>query len=277
MNRFSLRHYLLFSALVLVSACGSGPEGYWEFEIDGDSEEVGIMLINHSQVSLNSYSKGPLELAELKIDKDSLTGSYLLGGQKFTVKGKFQDSIFNGSLFAPSDTSDFVAIRLTDKPLSIDRGSTAYMLTESELDDSEKNIDHAGIIEGLDREALINGARIYNANCINCHGNPEIAGSIPLSTKFWKQPLKAGSDLFSMYQTVSRGFGSMPPQLTLTPLEKYHVLFYIQQEFFRKSNREQYFSASPGYLSGLPEGDSFGPEIQPYHPWSDMDYGNFFY
>ena len=122
---------------------------------------------------------------------------------------------------------------------------------------------------------MVRGGRIYNANCINCHGNQDVEGSIPLSTKFWEDPFEAGSDPFSMYQTLTRGFRSMPPQLTLTPQEKYQVIFYIQQKFIKKANQSEYVQATPGYLAGLPAGSSRGPAAKAYHPWSDMDYGNF--
>ncbi|MDA1122230.1 MAG: c-type cytochrome, partial [Bacteroidetes bacterium] len=112
--------------------------------------------------------------------------------------------------------------------VEIDRSGIKYILSDNDLQETELNIDHAGIIEALDEESLKRGARIYNSNCINCHGNPDIEGSIPLSLKFWEQSFKAGGDPFSMYQTITRGFGAMPPQLTMTPQEKYDVITYIR-------------------------------------------------
>ena len=154
--------------------------------------------------------------------------------------------------------------------------SMSYLLPESSLNSIESHLDHAGIIEALDEESMKRGGRTYNYNCINCHGNMEVEGSIPLATKFWQDTLKVGTDPYSMYQTVTRGYGSMPPQMHLTPRERYDVIHYIRQNFIKEENPEEFSSVSRTYLSGLPKGDSLGPATKPYHPWSDMDYGNFF-
>ena len=95
----------------------------------------------------------------------------------------------------------------------------------------EQNIDHAGIIEALDEESLVRGSRIYNNNCINCHGHPDVEGSLPNASKFWEPNWKTKSDPFSMYQTLTQGIGAMPAQLKMTPREKYDVIHYIRNEF----------------------------------------------
>src|SRR5680860_193451 len=128
----------------------------------------------------------------------------------------------------------------------------------------------------FDGEAFERGERVYNSNCINCHGTPEMEGSIPLSNKFWEQPFKFGNDPFAMYKTITKGSGSMPPQVTLTPQEKYDVILYIRENFVRPDNKGEYYPVSSEYLAQLPEGTTKGPAAKPYHPWSDMDYGNFF-
>ena len=158
----------------------------------------------------------------------------------------------------------------------IDRSHVQYILPENALKPYERSIDHAGIIVNLDRKSFSSGERIYNSNCINCHGGPDIEGSLPLSTKFWNQPFKSGGDPYTMYQTITRGVGQMVPILTLTPKEKYSVINYIRQEFVREGNEEEFYDITTAYLAGLPEGSSRGPEPAPYNPWSDQDYGNFF-
>lgn len=79
-----------------------------------------------------------------------------------------------------------------------------YILSDHDVKDSESNIDHSGLIDGFNRKGYQRGGRIYNSNCINCHGNKDIEGSIPMSLKFWSQPFKAGFDPFSMYQSILR-------------------------------------------------------------------------
>ncbi len=172
----------------------------------------------------------------------------------------------------------FLAIFLNNctPPVSNGDNDITYTLALTDLPDSEKNLDHAGLIQREDREVYRRGERIYNANCINCHGNQDAEGSIPASLKFWSGAFKAGNDPYSLYQTITRGYGAMPPQMTLTPREKYDVIEYIRKKFVEKDNETQYFEVTTDYLAQLPEGVSFGPEVKPYHPWSDMDYGNFF-
>jgi len=151
----------------------------------------------------------------------------------------------------------------------------AYNLDSKDLPTTEKGLNHAGFISDFDDKALVRGERIYNATCINCHGNEENEGSIPMSLKFWSEPFKAGGDAYSMYQTVTRGYGSMPPQVALTPQEKYDVIHYIQQEFVSKNKAVTLPKVTSDYLSSLPKGKSRGPVSKPYQPWADMDYGNF--
>lgn len=150
-----------------------------------------------------------------------------------------------------------------------------YILSSKDLLTTEKGLDHAGFIKDFNDDALTRGERVYNATCINCHGNEENEGSIPMSLKFWSEPFKAGGDAYSMYQTVTRGYGSMPPQVALSPQEKYDVIHYIQQEFVSKNKTVTLPKVTPDYLSSLPKGKSKGPAVKPYQPWADMDYGNF--
>ena len=64
-----------------------------------------------------------------------------------------------------------------------------YNLSSKDLPTTEKGLDHAGFIKDFNDKALVRGERVYNATCINCHGNEENEGSIPMSLKFWAEPL----------------------------------------------------------------------------------------
>lgn len=150
-----------------------------------------------------------------------------------------------------------------------------YNLSSKDLPNTEKGLDHAGFIKDFNDNSYVRGERIYNATCISCHGNEENEGSIPSSLKFWAEPFKAGGDAFAMYQTVTKGYGSMPPQVALSPQEKYDVIHYIQEEFVSKNKTVSLGKITPDYLSSLPKGKSRGPAVKPYQPWADMDYGNF--
>ena len=158
-------------------------------------------------------------------------------------------------------------------------GSGTYILPVSSLAEYEQNIDHAALIAReleWDKDwAMRNRATsIYRTTCYSCHGNNEQPGSLPNSNKFWKDEFKNGADPYSMYQTVTRGFGQMPPHPQLVPSQKYDVIAFIRQVLIKAHNPGQYIAVDTTYLVQLPKGDSLGPEPKPYHPWADLDYGN---
>jgi cytochrome c5 len=156
--------------------------------------------------------------------------------------------------------------------------SADFILSESELPDYEKNVDHKGLLTALDDrqdESIRTGEHIYNNICFNCHGNPEQVGSLPNAFKFWEGKFKVGMDPYSIYQTLTRGYGSMPPQVNLTPVEKYDLINYLRENFLKEKNPDQYFKIDSTYLASLPLGTSKGPAPKEFKPWAEMDYGNF--
>ena len=277
-----LNNLLNAALLFLFCACShSDPVGTWDFELELNNQPYqGQMKIHRHQGDLYGSFKS-LDFANIHLDEFQIDGSILnaqlrIWDEEYLFTGEFSGDRFHGELRATDEVATFYASRQSNEPVVIDRSQIEYVLSENDLPETELGIDHAGIIEDANKDALERGARIYNSNCINCHGNTEIEGSIPLSLKFWEQPFKAGHDPYSMYQTVSRGVGTMPPQPTLTPQEKYDVITYIRETFIKQHNQESYFKVTAGYLSTLPVGTSRGPEPQPYHPWSDQNYGDFF-
>ncbi|MFC3880547.1 DUF6797 domain-containing protein [Algoriphagus namhaensis] len=156
--------------------------------------------------------------------------------------------------------------------------NNGFILSESDLADYEKDIDHQVLLAAWgDREgeSIRTGEHIYNNICFNCHGNPEQEGSIPNAFKFWKDEFKVGKDPYSIYQTLTRGYGSMPPQVNLTPVEKYDLIHYLREEFLKEKNPNQYFEVDSTYLVSLPSGSTTGPAAKEFKPWAEMDYGNF--
>ena len=141
------------------------------------------------------------------------------------------------------------------------------------LPDYESLIDHAGFIGDFDQGAFQRGEEIYNSSCVNCHGTRDREGSLPTSLKFASQPFKSGSDPFTLYRTLTEGFGMMVAQTHMVPSEKYDVIHYIRQEYLREHNPSQYFEVDQGYLSLLPEGSSRGPQPPDRSEWLQMDYG----
>jgi putative heme-binding domain-containing protein len=137
----------------------------------------------------------------------------------------------------------------------------------------EQHIDHAGIMGSLDGDAFRRGQQIYSRLCMNCHGTHDQPGSLPMSLKFASDKLKNGNDPYSIYQTLTRGFGMMTAQTWMVPTEKYDVIHYIRQAYLKEHNPSQYFEIDEAYLARLPTGDTQGPAPSTIAPWEQMDYG----
>jgi len=153
-----------------------------------------------------------------------------------------------------------------------------FILSDLDLPSYEKDLDHKGFMLAIDDhfdESMTRGEVIYKNNCLSCHGTPVEPGTIPSARKFWVEPFKYGHDSYALYQTITKGFGSMPPQMHLTPIEKYDVIHYIQQNFIAKNPSVTLAKWDEKYLSSLPKGESKGPLPKAYKPWAEMDYGNF--
>ena len=141
------------------------------------------------------------------------------------------------------------------------------------LPDYEARIDHAGFIRDLDRAAFDRGRKIYERVCMNCHGTVEEEGSLPTSLRFASQPFKAGSDPYTMYRTLTRGYGMMVAQTWMVPSEKYDVIHYVREAYLKEHNPDEFFEVDETYLEGLPSGDERGPEPRETSEWVEMDYG----
>jgi len=151
----------------------------------------------------------------------------------------------------------------------------SFTLKPEQVADYEHDIDHAGIIRDLGEGSYRRGKEAYQFSCHNCHGNIKDEGAIPTANKFWKDSFKVGDDPFSMYQAITHGFATMPPQVQLVPREKYDIIHYIREEFIKENNPTAYTVIDEDYLESLPVGTSFGPQAKVSEPWRDMDYGNF--
>ncbi|MBN9520290.1 c-type cytochrome, partial [bacterium] len=139
----------------------------------------------------------------------------------------------------------------------------------------EKDVDHAGLVRGLDEKAFRRGEAVYARVCANCHGTHDQPGSLPTSPRFAAHTFKNGSDPYSLYQTLTRGYGMMAPQPWMVPRQKYDVIHYVRETYLRRHNPTQYTPADTGYLAKLPAGKpgEFGPAPATIEPWAAMDYG----
>ncbi len=149
------------------------------------------------------------------------------------------------------------------------------LLPESALPEYEADIDHAGLISNSSKDVLKQGQEIYQQICHNCHGDINLPGSIPNSMRFAEGEFQHGSDPYTMYQSITRGWRLMVPQVQLVPQEKYAVIHYIRDHFLKAHNQVQLFKVTDEYLASLPKGKSVGPAPVKREPWLDMDYGPF--
>jgi len=279
---YSLKKYCLILLGIVFLSCESEVRTeFWDYEIEwGDDVQQGLLRFSENEgkqkVSLVSFDWGTMDLKNVKLSDTGLSADFELFGEDAMLDGVFGSGSFSGKILFNEKSYPFTAKKQSGESVVIDRSKTTYVLKEADLSESEKDIDHAGMIADADRDSFKRGERIYSSNCINCHGNQDVEGSIPLSTKFWEQELKAGNDPYSMYRTITMGYGSMPPQPVLTPKEKYDVITYIRQEYIKDNPSVKLVVPTLGYLMNLPKGTSRGPETEPYQPWADMDYGNFF-
>ena len=141
------------------------------------------------------------------------------------------------------------------------------------LPEYENNLDHAGLLRALDAKSFQRGEKIYNRLCINCHGNKEQPGSMPTSLRFASGKFKNRSDPYAMYQTLTKGYGMMTPQLWMAPKQKYDVIHYIREAYLKDANPTEYAPLSDAYIARLPKGTERGPEGTLQEPWVTMDYG----
>lgn len=272
----------VYSFLLLTVLCGCSSdkahEGSYHYTLMENVSGV-LRLERNEQVytgEMMSYQLGNIPIKNINVTGDKLSCEVRIFGKERSMQGTFVKDSLIGYLLRDKDSLTLLASRQEDNYLPAKQAGIKYTLSDTSLAGYEKNIDHQALIKTFDAQQFKRGERIFNSNCINCHGTPEMEGSIPRSLKFWKQPFKAGNDPYSIYQTITRGYAAMPPQVTLTPQEKYDVILYIREKFIRPFNKGQYFTVSLQYLAQLPKGTSTGPPVKPYHPWSDMDYGNFF-
>lgn len=152
-------------------------------------------------------------------------------------------------------------------------GLTIHEAWTQELETS----GHRDLLEKWGPDSFERGKKIYQQLCITCHGNESQEGSIPIALKFHSGTFKNGHDPFRMWQTLTKGYGTMMPMPQFSTRQKYDVIHYIREEFMAKSNRSQFEKIEEPYLANLPRGLSTIEEkefLETPPPYKLMDFGN---
>ena len=117
-----------------------------------------------------------------------------------------------------------------------------------------ERVDHGQLVRGWNDNTLAEGRRIYSTLCVVCHGTREQPGSLPTALRFAEGHFKNGADPFSMYTTLTRGFGQMVAQPQFITAQKYAVIHYIRETFLRPHNPAEFVPITPTLLAHLPIG-----------------------
>jgi putative heme-binding domain-containing protein len=141
------------------------------------------------------------------------------------------------------------------------------------LPDYERELDHNALISARGQTSLDRGRAIYDRVCANCHGTHDRPGSLPNAPRFGSATVKNGADPYSMYRTLTTGFGQMAAQTWMVPKQKYDVIHFIREAYFKPHNPSNYVSIDATYLARLPKGTTLGPEPSAIQPWVAMNFG----
>ena len=141
------------------------------------------------------------------------------------------------------------------------------------LPEYENDLDHAGIIAGLDAASFERGRQIYDA-------------SAPTATARRTVParcLRRSGSLRARSRTALTRIGCIRLSRAASArcrrrpgwcrVQKYDVIHYIREEYLKGTNPTQYSRVDRDYLGRLPKGKTRGPAPRAIEPWVAMDYG----
>ena len=114
--------------------------------------------------------------------------------------------------------------------------------------------DHAEIVSGWNEKITGGRKAIYATLCMVCHGTKEQPGSLPTALRFAEGQFKNGADPYSMFITLTKGFGQMVPQPQYTTAQKYAVDPVHPRDVPAAAQPSQWLEITPAYLASLPKG-----------------------
>jgi mono/diheme cytochrome c family protein len=123
---------------------------------------------------------------------------------------------------------------------------------------ASENVDHAGIISAWNPQSVQRGQKLFQIACAPCHGTDGVHTINPQSRPFAVDKFQNGSDPYSLYKTITKGFKNMPSQSWMTPEQRYDVIHFIRETFLKKLNPSQFAKIDAAYLNSLPK---FNPAL----------------
>jgi mono/diheme cytochrome c family protein len=123
---------------------------------------------------------------------------------------------------------------------------------------AQENVDHAGIISAWNPPSVERGQKLFQVACAPCHGTDGVHTLNPQSRPFAVDKFQNGSDPYSLYKTITKGFKNMPSQSWMTPEQRYDVIHFIRETFLKKLNPSQLTTIDAAYLGSLPK---FNPAL----------------
>src|SRR6185369_15407000 len=154
---------------------------------------------------------------------------------------------------AAANTPDFAHIPASGSSRPVIE-PTAGVTVKSAWIQALERADHADLVDGWNEKTLEEGRQVYSTLCVVCHGTKEQPGTLPTALRFAEGQFKNGADPYSMFTTLTKGFGQMVPQPQYTTAQKYAVIQYIRETFLRPHNPGQFTAITPAYLASLPRG-----------------------
>jgi len=124
--------------------------------------------------------------------------------------------------------------------------------------------DHKEVLKDVKtfgKAEFAEGERLYNMVCAACHGKGQDVAPVPNARLFHKDKMLNGHDPVSMFNTLTKGYKMMPAQTGISAEERYYIIHYIREQFFKKRNKAQYVALTDAYIGGLK-----GAEKVPWNP-----------
>ncbi|WP_456300526.1 hypothetical protein [Spirosoma telluris] len=159
MKRNTVGGLMVFVLAICVAGFVTNPiEGAWEYTIKLDEELSGTLKLSRKEAAytgvLYSFEYGVTPLQQLTVDANTLNGRFTLRKTTYQLTGTFTGDTFAGTVSSATKTFQMTARRPVEPAVAYNPPTVAYILSDNELNKSESNLDHAGLIEEFNRTDL---------------------------------------------------------------------------------------------------------------------------